>query len=205
MVNTHTHTHTQLNTLICGELYCFLLLYFVPDKHDGIVFCTPRAWMNKAHQCTIFVLCTPHLNQCEYTHTHTHTYLYRPSTVDFFLQEFYTQPWTYTSEFSRITMDFLCVCVCVRVCVSINYLTMDYPPTPTQVHVWNFFWHACLCDLLPIEGQGSLTIVDVHGWCVSTVSFWFVLCLSTIEGIYKLTHTHTHIRTHTFPFYTFEW
>ena len=59
--------------------------------------------------------------------------MYRPSTVDFsFLQEFYTQPWTYTSEFSRITMDFVCVCVCVCVSVreSSNYLTMDYPLYP---------------------------------------------------------------------------
>ena len=57
------------------------------------------------------------IHVCAHVHTHTHTYLYRPSTVDFFfLQEFYTQPWTYTSEFSRITMDFVCVCVCVCVC-----------------------------------------------------------------------------------------
>ena len=50
--------------------------------------------------------------------------------------------------------------------------------------------------------EGSLTIVDVHGWCVSTVSLWFFLCLSTVslwfflclstvEGIYKHTHTQS--------------
>ena len=31
------------------------------------------------------------------------------------------QPWTYTSEFSWMNMDFLCMCV------KFNYLTMDYP------------------------------------------------------------------------------
>ena len=69
---------------------------------------------------------TPQLHIYLNIHPLTHTYWYRPSNVDFFFrQEFYTQPWTYTSEFSRITMDFVCVCV------SSDYLTMDYPPTPT--------------------------------------------------------------------------
>ena len=82
-----------------------------------------------SHSSITHNLTCPLTRSCKYG-KHTHTYWYRPSTVDFFLQEFYTQPWTYTSEFSRITMD--CVCVCV----SSNYLTMDYPPTPTYVHVW---------------------------------------------------------------------
>ena len=60
--------------------------------------------------------------------THTHTCIdLQPWT--FFLQEFHTQPWTYTSEFHGSQWTFVCVCVCV--CVSSNYLTMDYPPTPT--------------------------------------------------------------------------
>ena len=55
-----------------------------------------------------------------------------------------------------------------------------------------FFSHGCLCDLLPIES--SLTIVDVHDWCVSTVWLWFFLCVSTVEGIYNPPpHTHTPI------------
>ena len=40
-------------------------------------------------------------------------------------QEFYMQTmWTYTTEFSRMNMDFLCMCV------KFNYLTMDYHLPP---------------------------------------------------------------------------
>ena len=59
------------------------------------------------------------------------------------------------------------------------------------------FAHAGLCNLLPIGG--SLTIVDVHGWCVSTVSLWVFWCVSNVEGNLQMhTHippppTHTHI------------
>ena len=48
----------------------------------------------------------------EHTHTHTHTCSDLPpwtSTVNLQFQEFYMQPWTYTSEFSRMNMDFLCI------------------------------------------------------------------------------------------------
>ena len=45
------------------------------------------------------------------THTHTHT-CSDTSTVDFNhdlqFQEFYMQPWTYTSQFLGMNMDFLC-------------------------------------------------------------------------------------------------
>ena len=44
---------------------------------------------------------------------------------------------------------------------------------------------------------GLLTIVDVHGWCVSTVTQWIFLCVSMVEGAYKRTHTHTHSHSHT--------
>ena len=70
------------------------------------------------------------------------------------------EPWT-----------FVCVCVCVHE----HYLTMDYLlplRTHMQVHGWNIFSHTCLhvCDLhhLLLIG-GSLTIVDIHGWCASMV------------------------------------
>ena len=42
-------------------------------------------------------------------------------------QEFYMQPWTYTSEFSRMN-DGLFVYI-NYVCVKCNYLTIDYPLT----------------------------------------------------------------------------
>ena len=41
------------------------------------------------------------------------------------------------------------------------------------------FLYACHCELLP--NDGSLTIVDIHGWCVST-------------------HTHTHTHTHKYAY-----
>ena len=80
-------------------------------------------------------------------HTHTHTYWYRPSTVDlFFLQEFYTQTLTYTSEFSRITTDFFFVCM------NSNYLTMDYPLPPHKSIVGTFIYtHAyAICYRLTV-------------------------------------------------------
>ena len=48
-----------------------------------------------------------------------------------------------------------------------KYLTMDYP-LPLGKSIIGPFLHACLCDLLP--NGGSLTTVDVHGWCVSTAT-----------------------------------
>ena len=44
---------------------------------------------------------------------------------------------------------------------------------------------------------GSLTIVDVYGWCVSTVIQQLFLILYMVEGAYKRTHTHTHTHIHT--------
>ena len=41
--------------------------------------------------------------------------------VDLGFQKFYMQPWTYASEFSRMNMDVVCMCV------KCSYLTMDYP------------------------------------------------------------------------------
>ena len=67
-------------------------------------------------------------------------------------------------------MDFLCMCVKFNY----MYLSMDYPlPLPKSI-IGHFFLYACLCDLLP--NGGSLTIVDAHGWCVSTI---------TVEPRYK--------------------
>ena len=50
-----------------------------------------------------------------------------------------------------------------------------------------------LCDLLP--NGGSLTIVDVHGWCVSngyTIFYWKCPCLKVLINACTHTHTHTH-------------
>ena len=84
---THTHTHTKLHTLICGELHCFLLVYFVPSKHDRIVICTTWASWNKCHHCYLLFSSRryQHLlgslyrateSMQEHTHTHTQTYTY---------------------------------------------------------------------------------------------------------------------------------
>ena len=80
---------------------------FYPHKADG------KSW-NKVHCCVLFssapkrvALASPHTH----THTHTHTGTDLQPWTSFFSRKFYTQPWTYTSEFSRITMDFFC-CVC---------------------------------------------------------------------------------------------
>ena len=80
---------------------------------------------------------------------------------------------------------------------------MDYPLPlykPKALNI-SFYMHACLCDLLP--NGGSLTTVDVHGWCVSTrlygnfteiVHGW--RCLQTRAHTHTHTHTHTHSHTH---------
>ena len=49
----------------------------------------------------------------ENTHTHTCSDVQTwTTTVDLGFQEFHMQPsWSYTSEFSRMNMDFLCMCV----------------------------------------------------------------------------------------------
>ena len=80
------------------------------------------------------------------------------------------QPWTYTSKFSRMNMDFVCVCVCVCVCVKFNYLTMDYPLPLHKSIIGHFVLHACLCDLLPnggsLDNRGRPWLVCVHGYTV---------------------------------------
>ena len=104
------------------------------------------------------------------------------------------QPWTYTSEFSQMNVDFLCRSMCVK----FNYLTMDFPlPLPKSI-IGHVFLYACLCDLL--SNGGSLTIVDVHGWCVSTVIqqfFWLCPWMKVLTNAF--THTHTHTHTDTYP------
>ena len=124
--------------------------------------------------------------QCIHTHT--------PSTVDFFspgftpnrghtLQSFHGWPWT------------LCVCVCVCVWVLSNHALSLYPYVSPWLEL--FFSHPCLCDLLPIEG--SLTIVDVHGWCVSTVSLWY-FCVHRWRCLQ--THTHKFLPSPKLPTYS---
>ena len=82
---------------------------------------------------------------------HLNTHLFGPSTVNLQFQEFYMKPLTYTSEFSRMNMDFLCMGV------KSNYLTlyrtMDYHTPYPYLHVspsldMSFYMHA-YCDLLP--------------------------------------------------------
>ena len=118
---------------------------------------------------------TPWCCPCLRSHTHTHTYFFGLSSVNLRFQEFYMQPWTCT-EFSRMNMDFLCMCV------KFNHLIMDYPlPLPI-----------CMprCELQP--NGGSLAIVDVHDWCVSTVLRDFSDGVSMVECAYKRTFMHTH-------------
>ena len=117
------------------------------------------------------------------THTHTHT---RAHTYT------YTHTHTHThTHIQRCRSIFRCVCVCV--CVSSNYLTHGLSPYPYISPCLETFFTCMRMRFAPIEG--SLTIVDVHDWCVSTVSLWFFLCVSTVEGIYNPpppTHTHTY-------------
>ena len=96
-------------------------------------------------------------------------------------------------HFTVFTDDHGLLCVCVCVCVSTHYLTKDYSLPLRKSIIGHIFLHACLCDLLP--NGGSLTIVDVQRWCVSTVTQWFFWCVSMVEGAYKCTHTHTHTHT----------
>ena len=83
--------------------------------------------------------------------------------MDFFVlvSRNYTQPWTYTPDFYSSPWT---LCLCLWILTKSNH---GLPLTPTYVHGCIVYLHACLCDLLPIEG--SLTTVDVHGWCVSMV------------------------------------
>ena len=93
---------------------------------------------------------------------------------------------------------------------NVTILTMDYPiPLPKSIIGHHVFLYACLCDLLP--NGGSLTIVDVHGWYVSTVIqhfFWFCPWLKVLTNahtsvctasmcLHRYNHTHTHTHTHT--------
>ena len=99
------------------------------------------------------------------------------------------QPWPYTSEFSRMNMDFLCN-------VIFNYLTMDYPLPHTQVHHWTFLF-ICLTMRFATEwrvsdNRGRPRLVCVHDYTAT-----FPLKLSMVEGAYNPppptnTRTHTH-------------
>ena len=122
-----------------------------------------------------------HLYARTHTHTHTHTHtlvrtlhtrdiLFGPSTVNFRFQELFlhaTVDIHFSNAFSSIGNSEHGSVFVYCMCVKFYYLTTDYPlPLPTST-IGHFFLYACLCDLLP-NGR-SLTIVDVHGWCVSTV------------------------------------
>ena len=131
-------------------------------------------------KCAVNALCSLQgysLYKCTHTHTHTHTNTYtcsdlqtQISTMNFRFQEFYMQPWTYTSEFSPMNMDSLCLCV------KFNYLTMDYP-YPCR----NFLF---IC--MPMRFATEWRVSDNRG-----------LELSIVEGAYKHTRAHTHTHTHT--------
>ena len=117
------------------------------------------------------------------SHTHTHTlrtfnHGLQPWTWD--LRNFTKREHTLQS-FHGLTWTF---CVCVW---TFNYLTMDYLlPLPKSI-IGHFFLYACLCDLLP--NGGSLTIVDVHSWCVSTVIQQFYWNCPWLK---VLTNAHSH-------------
>ena len=130
------------------------------------------------------------------THTHTHTHIHvqtfnrglQPWIFDFrnftcnrghTLQSFHGWTWT--------------CCVCVW-----NLTNHGLPlPLPKSI-IGHLFLYACLCDLLP--NGGSLIIVDVHGWCVSTVIrqfYWNWPWLKVLINVCARAHTHTHTYTHT--------
>ena len=102
-MNTHTcaRTHTDTQTNGYGHSKTHNTQTHTPERSHSHIH-TAR----KTHTLT------------NDTHTHTHTHTHTCSdvqqwttTVDLGFQEFYMQPWTYTSEFSQMNMDFLCMCV----------------------------------------------------------------------------------------------
>ena len=117
----------------------------------------------------------------QYKYRHTHTGI----LVRTFSREFCMQPWTNTSEFSWMNMAFLCMCV------KFNYPTMDYPLPLFKSIIGHFFFymHAyAICYWMAGRGW-SLTIVDVHGWCVSTVLCNFSDGCPWLK-VLKNAHTH---------------
>ena len=88
--------------------------------------------------------------------------------------------WTWKSVYFHFLLS-----VCVW-----NCQTMDYPlPLPKSI-IGHVFSYACLCDLLP--NGGSLTIVDVHGWCVFMVIWQFFDFVHGWRCFQMRADTHTH-------------
>ena len=116
------------------------------------------------------------------THTHTHVW-----TFNHGLQPWPWDFWKFTCNRGH-TLSVFTDEHRLFVCVKFNYQSMDYPlpvlPLPKS-NIGLFFLHACLCDLL--RNGGCLTIVDVHGWCVSTVVRDFS---DGCPWLKVLTHTH---------------
>ena len=57
--------------------------------------------------------------------------------------------------------------------------------------------------ILTVEKQYSIILIstaDVRSCCVSAIRRCFVMCMSTIWGVYKHTHTHTHLLTEIYLF-----
>ena len=133
-----------------------------------------------------------HKHTHTYTHTHTHTGTYRQPWTSFFSRNFTPNRGHTLQSFRRSSWTF-CVCVCV--CVSSNYLTMDYPPTPTYVHVWNFFFFTCM----PMRFATDWRFSDNQGrpWLVCVHSFIVIFLISVHRWRHLQRHTHTHTHTHT--------
>ena len=113
------------------------------------------------------------------THTHTHTHTHTCSDL---------QPWTYTSEISRMNMDFLCMCV------KFNYLPWTTYPLPCLSPSLDisFYMHAyAICYRMAGLWQSWTSTVGVcprlYGNFTEIVHGW--KCLQM--------HTHTHTHTHT--------
>ena len=124
------------------------------------------------------------------THTHTHTCSdVQPwtTTVDLGFQEFYMQPWTHTSEFSRMNMDFLCMCV------KFNYLTMDYPlALPNSIIGHFFYMHAyAICYRMAGLWQSWTSTVGVCPRLYGNF-YWNCPWLKVLLNAHTHTHTHTH-------------
>ena len=136
LTHTHKHTHTHTPVSVCVLLYGIILIqilikynakkshycmhqitWFWPPKLKNLPTATPspRSVASLPRICSLNIFCVflevrNHPPTFEDLSTPLHTHTCADNRGLFFLQEFYTQPWTYTSEFSRITMDF-CVCV----------------------------------------------------------------------------------------------
>ena len=74
---------------------------------------------------------------------------------------------------------------------------MDYPlPLPT-VHHWTCLFICIYVYAILLPNGGSLTMVDVHGWCVYPRLYCNFSDFGPWLKVLTNAHTHTHTHTHT--------